>query len=571
MQLGSGQPDLPLPPPPVTAKPSALAKASVAAQPSTAAPVTRKRKSRWEDAPTATNPPSSNITSAAAADSPQPALLSAMLNAASLPNSGAAEVSLSHANSLPAAPPQAELKPSGSLPQLGGSLPQLSGSLPQLSGSLPQLSSSLPQSVALFQPPVPSEQSPQAASAKQTGEAQAAAALSAVEQMLQSRRERNQAPASTARSAQPPLPTAAAQQPPPPQAQPPLPPMPPPLAPQPAFQPAQPNYPFSAALPSTPTGQMSAAGLGRPPLGAAHMHGLPGWPHMAMPHMGHMQPHQHVQAGLQQHHVPAPMHHLPSMLQQQRWPQLHGISQPMAPPQPPQPPQPPAPPQWGSPMQHSVHRGFQQAANGPARPPAPQAANGPANGPAKAAANGIVRETAPQAPKWAPDAHFQDFPHTEEDATPMPTDVDSAFKLRHSTTVSTASAVASDSAAANGVPAAPPSPPPEPPASPPAPPSAPAPPTDAAQAPVEVAVQDAAAMNGTAPPPAGQVEQAPAVALDSSTIAAEGGATDPNAGGSAESRSNSPLPDHVPSGESLWQIFLVKCTTPATTGVLMCR
>lgn len=579
-------PHLPLPPPPaepitmpnpIAAKTTAATAGTgdpSAATPSTTAPASRKRRSRWEDAPAAAaqdlfdHAPLQDVR-----DHSQPV----SVNAAGLPAQHAV-ASIPHVNSLTIAPPPShQLQSSGSVPPPGNSLPTASGQIQhQPSGSVPapinnaaalpaqaplQSSVSLPDTVSLLQPPPPPSQPPKAVSAKQNGEAQAAAALIAVEQMLQAKRHaegRSQPTAGMSRPAQPPPPPAPTQQPPPPQSQPPLPPLPPPLAPQPALSQSPLSYPFSAAAMPLHKGQLPAVGAGPPVHGAAHMHGHPAWPHMSVPHVGHMQPHQHVHAGLQQHHVPAPMHHHPSIMQQQRWPQQQGVSHGMVPPQPPQPPQPAPPPQWGSPRQTNMGRGFQKSDSGPTR----AAANGPpvraaADGPVRMPASGApVRVTAPQAPRWAPDAHFQDFPRNGADATPMPTDVDSAVKIRRATAPSATPPL--ESSAANELPSAPPSPPPGPPGSPPAPP---------ASAPIHAdqngnAVQNGnAAQNDNVAAPMKQPAQ-PLAANQGSTVPhsdstmipekTAGGLHDTSTvvGGTAESRSTSPLLASLPAGSA---------------------
>lgn len=508
------QPNLPLPPPPnaTAANPSAANSIALdvnAVVPTPTAQPSRKRRSRWEDAPSVAQ---TKDDPTAIPDPPQIVSVSA----ATLPVSQA-EASTLHANSLPVASQQIELQPSGIVLD------------------------------TLVQPPLPPSQPPKATSAKQNGEAQAAAALIAVEQMLQAKRHaegRVQPAAGIHRPAHPPPPPAPVQQqPPPPQSQPPLPPLPPPLAPQPALPQAHPSYPFGAPAVPFQTGQLLAGGPSRSPLGAAHMHGHQAWPHMSMPHMGHMQPHQHVHAGLQQHHVPAPMHHSPSMLQQQRWPQQQGVSQGTVPPHPPPPPQAPPPPQWGSPMQGNVHLHSQQTGNGPARATTAAAASGPP-----------VRATAPQAPKWAPDAHFQDFPRTDDYATPMPTDVDSAFKTRRTSGPSAATAPVGSNPASDAPPA-PPSPPPGPPSPPPAPPAAHSLPANSAPAQPNGPAASSAPSDEPAPPSNDNV--VPQSEQSNGAAPSEGPAdetigTGSMVGGAAESRSTSPLLSSIAPGKTLY-------------------
>lgn len=323
--------------------------------PSQPALASRKRKSRWEDAaPEAANhaahPASVHLPDAAAPAIPaMPAV--------------PAEAPRPRRSRFSDAPPPAAAVHAAS-PQPGQGSIQ---SLPTETFSTPDV---------LPKPPQPSPKAkvvlpPKPASARQDGEAQAAAALQAVEQMLQAKRHsdaRNIAP-STSRPKQPPLPAHQPPLPRPPPPQPPLPQMPPP---QPAFTDAMDSgSSHAAAGPSWHAGHAVHAlpalnprppppFLGQPP-GFPHaptmLQGFP--PGIPRPHMGHFAPQQFVQAGLQQHHMPAPLHHLPSMLQTpprpppQGRPQLQSSAPQQYRPPPPAswpPPQQPAPPRQPQPL-----------------------------------------------------------------------------------------------------------------------------------------------------------------------------------------------------------------------------
>ena len=297
------------------------------------ASASRKRKSRWEDA----GPDGANH----AADPASAALPDAAMHAVP------AEAPRPRRSRFSDAPPPAAHVAS---PQPGQGPPAPHPPLAlATSPSMPSVPPKPSQPAAKPEALLP----PKPASARQDGEAQAAAALQAVEQMLQAKRHsdaRNIAP-STSRPKQAPLPAhqpALPRPPPPPPPQPPLPQMPPP---QPAFTEAiEPGTSHAAAGPSWHAQHAGHAAHALPahnprPLppfpgqqpGFPHIptmlqqQGLP--PHMPLPHMGHFAPQQFVQAGLQQHHRPAPLHHLPSMLQNQNQlrPPPHGRPQPQAP------------------------------------------------------------------------------------------------------------------------------------------------------------------------------------------------------------------------------------------------
>ena len=332
-----------LPPPPLSGQP---------------APASRKRKSRWEEA----GPDGSN-------------------NAIDLASAGLPDAATPAVPAMPAVPAEAPRPrrsrfsdappPHAASPQPGQGGPHSPPNIHPTPPSTyrPPAQTATP-SMPLMRPPSGPDAAepvlpPKPASARQDGEAQAAAALQAVEQMLQAKRHsdaRNIAP-STSRPKQSPLP---AHQPPLPRPAPPQPPLPQLPPPQPAFTDAMdPGTSHAGAGPSWHAGHavhnMPTLNARPPPPFPGHqpafphvpsMQGLP--PGMPRPHMGHFAPQQFVQTGLQQHHQPAPLHHLPSMLQNQPRPPPHGRPQPHPPapqqyrPPPPPPPQqqPPPPQPW---------------------------------------------------------------------------------------------------------------------------------------------------------------------------------------------------------------------------------
>ncbi|KAA6420161.1 MAG: hypothetical protein FRX49_09824 [Trebouxia sp. A1-2] len=215
---------------------------------------------------------------------------------------------------------------------------------------------------------------PKPASARQDGEAQAAAALEAVEQMLQAKRH-SEAPnnvPSTSRPKQAPMPPH----------QPPLPRAPPPQPPLPQLPPPQPAFTEGPAWQTDPANH---TGHAMPPFQSMRPVGFPGqlpaFPHLPpmlqqglqrglqRPHLGHHVPQHFVQAGLQQHHRPAPTHHLPSMLQHQAAPPLRErppVGAPLPPPYVPQPPK----PQWQGSAPSNRHQSIEQVSQRPSRPAA---------------------------------------------------------------------------------------------------------------------------------------------------------------------------------------------------------
>ena len=281
----------------------------------------RKRKSRWEDAAPASSEPVANA--AFQADHTIADTFAAVLEA---PAAEPAEAKPKPRRSkFSDAPPVRTMAPL----QSGRGSTQLA--LPAAADSTqPDPSLPLPPAGDTVLPPKP-------ASARQDGEAQAAAALEAVEQMLQAKRHseaRNNAP-STYRSKQPLPPLHQPPLPRPPRPQPPLPQLPPP---QPAF----------TEGPGTSSGHAGSAwhpghaGHAMPPFHTGPPAGFPGqqsaFPHlppmlqhglqrsMQPPHLGHLAPQQFVQAGIQPHHRPAPPHHLPSILQHQPPPPQRDMS-----------------------------------------------------------------------------------------------------------------------------------------------------------------------------------------------------------------------------------------------------
>lgn len=333
-------------PPPASV--SALLQSPSSAQP---APASRKRKSRWEEAG-----PDGGNDAADFASTGLPAWTPAVPAEAARPRR-------SRFSDAPPASHDASPQPGQdgvvATPSMRPPPPTTYCPPAQTtSASMPSMPPKLPQPAPKAVLP------PKPASARQDGEAQAAAALQAVEQMLQAKRHsdaRNIA-ASTSRPRQSPLPAHQPPLPRPPPPQPPLPQMPPP---QPAFTDAmEPGTSHAAAGPTWHAPHAGHAVHALPALNAqspSHFPGQqPGFPHLptmlqqqglppGMPRpMGHFAPQQFVQAGLQQHHMPAPLHHLPSILQNQARPPPHGRPQP----QPPAPQQyrPPPPP----PQQHAL-------------------------------------------------------------------------------------------------------------------------------------------------------------------------------------------------------------------------
>ena len=452
-----------LPPPPLPGQPGAAS---------------RKRKSRWEDSPPG--------NAAAAAD-----------RALAAPQ-GASDLA---APAEPAQTVQAKQPrrsrfsdaPAAVLAQPG------QGSIQPA----PSASASMPSMPSMPRPPPPGPEPPappqpvQPTSAKEGGEAMAARALEAVEQMLQANRHsdaRSNAP-STSRPKQPPPPAHQPPLPRPPAIQPPLPQMPPP---QPAFT--------HASDPAHSSGHATAGPLWHaphamhaghaphavPPFNprplapfSSHQAGFPDVPTLLQqqglqhgvqrPQLGRFAPQQFVQAGLQQHHRPAPLHHLPSMLQPQ--PPPHARPQPSAPPSqhytpPPHVSRPP--PQQNAPLhyQQPVRQGssgidrqssFGRSVQQPGRP--------------------LASPSARQLPSGADLGHF----HTTNVAMDTPTDTGAGFAwkradpegsgrvpgppteggtepaFRQLASVEDANAIAISSAEDDSIPLPPPSPPTAPP------------------------------------------------------------------------------------------------------------
>lgn len=414
----------------------------------------RKRKSRWEDAApaiadeTGVNAVAQPPAGPAAAPAAAPAA-----NVDSGPSAAADDAEpkrksrRSRFSDAPPAAPQAPQPGQGRSPQLPSA--PITDSVHSMQPEVPP-----PPMPAAVEDIVP----PKQASARQDGEAQAAAALEAVEQMLQAKRHseaRNMAP-STSRPKQAPMPSHQPPLPRPPRPQPPLPQLPPP---QPAF----------TEGPSWHAGHAGHAGHVMPPFQPMPPVGFPGqlsaFPHLPpmlqqglqrglqRPHLGQLAPQHFVQAGLQQHHRPAPPHQLPSMLQHQAAPPP-GMPQPQY-----APPPPPPQPHWQghSPMnrQHS----FEQV---PPRPNIPAAS--------AAAAAPVSRHE----PAEADLGHFQVTSVAMD--TPTDTGPDPSFRMRRPQTHQVTDA-AEDKAAPpappagnNVVPTAPPSPPAATPGAPPPPP-----------------------------------------------------------------------------------------------------
>ncbi|KAL0042198.1 hypothetical protein WJX77_005937 [Trebouxia sp. C0004] len=328
-------------------------------------PASRKRKSRWEDAA-----PAAAAAQPVAAATAQPETTATVAPTACGDSRGAA----------PAAEvvePRPKARRSRFTDAPPAQLPLQSGQ-----GSAPQPPLAVPGSMPSMQappPPPPMESAmddvlpPKPASARQDGEAQAAAALEAVEQMLQAKRHseaRNIIP-STSRPMQAPMPP---HQPPLPRA-PPQPPLPQLPQPQPAFTDG----------PAWQTGHANHAGHAMPPFQSMPHVGFPGqlpaFPHLPpmlqqglqrglqRPHLGHHVPQHFVQAGLQQHHHPAPPHHLPSMLQHQAAPPLRERPPAGAPPPPPYMPRAPKP-QWQGSSPTNRQHSIEQVPQRPSRPAA---------------------------------------------------------------------------------------------------------------------------------------------------------------------------------------------------------
>ncbi|KAL3161087.1 hypothetical protein ABBQ38_009469 [Trebouxia sp. C0009 RCD-2024] len=322
----------------------------VSSQPALAS---RKRKSRWEDAAPGAPNHAADPASASLPDAAAPALPAAPAMPAEAPRPRRSRFS-------DAPPPAAAVHAASPQPGQGSIQPLPTETVSTL--------------VVLPKPPQPSPKAevvlpPKPASARQDGEAQAAAALQAVEQMLQAKRHsdaRNIAP-STYRPKQPPLPAHQPPLPRPPPPQPPLPQMPPP---QPAFTDAMdPGSSHAAAGPSWHAAHAGHAVHALPALSPRppppFLAQQPGFPHVPTmlqgfppgiprPHMGHFAPQQFVQAGLQQHHMPAPLHHLPSMLQTPPRPPPQGRPQPQS--SAPQQYRPPPPASWPPPQQPAPPR-----------------------------------------------------------------------------------------------------------------------------------------------------------------------------------------------------------------------
>lgn len=327
-------------------------------------PASRKRKSRWEDAA-----PAAAAAQPAAAATAQPETAAAGAPAAAGGSSGAAAAA-------EFAEPRTKARRSRFTDAPPAHLPLQSGQ-----GSAPQPPLAVPGSMPSMQPPPPPPPMesaivdvlpPKPASARQDGEAQAAAALEAVEQMLQAKRHseaRNIIP-STSRPKQAPMPPH----------QPPLPRAPPPQPPLPQLPPPQPAF---TEGPAWQTGHANHAGHAMPPFQSMPPVGFPGpaFPHLPPmlqqglqrglqpPHLGHHVPQHFVQAGLQQHHRPAPPHHLPSMLQHQAAPPLRQRPPAGAPPPPPYMPRPPKP-QWQGSSPTIRQQSIEQVPQRPSRPAA---------------------------------------------------------------------------------------------------------------------------------------------------------------------------------------------------------
>ena len=362
MQNGRGGASNGLPPPPAAA---GLPPPQVTQTP----PASRKRKSRWEDAA-----PAAAAPQPVAAATSQPEIAAAIAPTADGGSGGVAAAEVAEPRTkarrsrfTDAPPAQLPLQPGQ------GSAPQPPLVVPGSMQSMHSMHSMQPP------PPPPMESAvedmpPKPASARQDGEAQAAAALEAVEQMLQAKRHSeacNIAP-STSRPKQAPMPPH----------QPPLPRAPPPQPPLPQLPPPQPAF---TEGPAWQTGHANHAGhamlpfQSMPPVGFPGQ--LPAFPHLSpmlqqglqrglqRPHLGHHVPQHFVQAGLQQHHRPAPPHHLPSMLQHQAAPPLRERPPAGAPPPPPYMPRPPKP-QWQGSSPINRQQSIEQVPQRPSKPAA---------------------------------------------------------------------------------------------------------------------------------------------------------------------------------------------------------
>ena len=382
------------------------------------APASRKRKSRWEEAA-----PHGGNDAADLASTAVPAMPAVPAEAPRPRRSRFTD----------APPPSRDASPQ---PGQGSALTPLSTHPPPPSTCCPPAqttNASMPSMLPKVPQPAPKAVlPPKPVSARQDGEAQAAAALQAVEQMLQAKRHsdaRNIAP-STSRPRQSPLPAHQPPLPRPPPPQPPLPQMPPP---QPAFTDAmEPGTSHAAAWHAPHAGHAVHALQAldtRPPSlfpgqqpGFPHLptmlqqQGLP--PGMSRPHMGHFAPQQFVQAGLQQHHRPGPLHHLPSMLQNQPQPPPHGRPQ-LVPPAPQQYRPPPPAPQQHAPPPHPRPR--QQSSTGDARQPGLGLAD-----------QQLARPSASPGSRQLPAGADLGRFHTTTVAMDTPTDTGPGFAWKHS-------------------------------------------------------------------------------------------------------------------------------------------
>ncbi|DBA84938.1 TPA: hypothetical protein ACH3X2_005680 [Trebouxia sp. C0005] len=361
MQNGRGRTSNGLPPPPAAA---GLPPPPLTQTP----PASRKRKSRWEDA----TPAAAAAAEPVAAAMAQPQFAAAVAPAADGGSGGAA---------APAeyAEPRTKARRSRFTDAPPAQVPLQAG---QGRAYNPIGSAGSMHSMPSMQPPPPPPMKsavedilpPKPASARQDGEAQAAAALEAVEQMLQAKRH-SEAPnnvPSTSRPKQAPMPPH----------QPPLPRAPPPQPPLPQLPPPQPAFTEGPAWQTDPANH---TGHAMPPFQSMRPVGFPGqlpaFPHLPpmlqqglqrglqRPHLGHHVPQHFVQAGLQQHHRPAPTHHLPSMLQHQAAPPLRErppVGAPLPPPYVPQPPK----PQWQGSAPSNRHQSIEQVSQRPSRPAA---------------------------------------------------------------------------------------------------------------------------------------------------------------------------------------------------------
>ena len=363
MQNGRGVTSNGLPPPPAAA---GLPPPQLTQTPS----ASRKRKSRWEEAA-----PAAAAAQPVAAATAQPETAAAVAPAADGGSGGAAAAAEFAEPRTKARRSRFTDAPPAQVPLQSGQ-----GSAPQpplaASGSMHSMPSMQPPPP----PPPPTESAmddvlpPKPASARQDGEAQAAAALEAVEQMLQAKRHseaRNIVP-STSRPKQAPMPPH----------QPPLPRAPPPQPPLPQLPPPQPAF---TEGPAWQTGHANLAGHAMPPFQSMPPVGFPGqlpaFPHLPpmlqqglqrglqRPHLGHHVPQHFVQAGLQQHHRPAPPHHLPSMLQHQAAPPLRERPPAGAPPPPPYMPRPPKP-KWQGSSPTNRQQSIEQVPQRPSKPAA---------------------------------------------------------------------------------------------------------------------------------------------------------------------------------------------------------